>query len=293
MPGCSCRHRFAPRAQRSPRRDLQSNVREGGRRPVGIRERDAVEPDRGGAKARGRHRSGRRRHGRLDQCQEAVGNGDAIGARMEPGSEIAQRQVELRREHEHGQRRFECDPALDQPDPDGDCDERDAERRRELEHGSREECEAQRSHRRRAVGVARLLDPPELRLATIERSQRRQPANDIEEVRRQQRHRLPALACPVPGGPADQPEEHGHEGQREQHQARGDEIERGHQHEHRDRHHDREHELRERPAEQPVQGIDAGDRGSRDLGALGSVERGGVVLQPCRDEIEAQLRQHP
>ena len=66
---------------------------------------------------------------------------------------------------------------------------------------------------------------PELRLPTIERSQRRQPANDIEKVRRQQRHRLPALACPVPGGPADQPEEHGHEGKREQHQAGGDEIE--------------------------------------------------------------------
>ena len=97
----------------------------------------------------------------------------------------------------------------------------------------------------------------------------------------------------MPGGPADQPEEDRHERQREQHQARGDEVERGDEDENGDRHHDREHELRQGAAEQPCQRVDAGDGGGRDLGALGSVERGRIALQPGRDEVEPQLRQHP
>ena len=157
MPACSCRHRSARRARRSRPAESSSATSESGRgRPAGIRERDTsnrIEADR---RVGGRSCRPARRPAASISAEQPVGDGDAVGARMESGREIAQRQVELRREHEHGQRRLERDPALDQPNADGDGDERDTERRRELEHGSREECEAKRSHRRRAVVLARL-----------------------------------------------------------------------------------------------------------------------------------------
>ena len=86
------------------------------------------------------------------------------------------------------------DPAVDEPHADGHGDERDAERRGQLEHGAGEERDAQRPHRRAAVAVAHLADPLGLRRAAVERAERRQPADDVEEVRREQRQRLPALA---------------------------------------------------------------------------------------------------
>ena len=83
---------------------------------------------------------------------------------MELRGEIAQRQVELGCEDEHGQRRLEADPALGEPDADDDRDERDPERRRELEHRAGQERDAERPHRRAAVLVAHLGDALGLRL---------------------------------------------------------------------------------------------------------------------------------
>ena len=167
----------------------------------GIRERDGLEPDRGLADARGLLRARDDRHRLLDQPEQPVGDRDAVGARVEPGCEVAQRQVELGRQHEHRQRGLEGDPAVDEPHADRDGDERDAERRGELEHRAGEEREAERAHRRAAVLVADLLDPRGLRLASVEGPQRRQPADDVEEVGREERHRLPAL----PGAAARSP----------------------------------------------------------------------------------------
>ena len=118
----------------------------------------------------------------LDQPEQALGDRGPVGARVEPGGEVAERKVELGCEDEDCQRGLKGDAALDEPDADRDGDERNAERGCELEHGSRQEREAQRPHRRRAVLVACPLDPLDLRLAAIERPQRRQAANDIEEV---------------------------------------------------------------------------------------------------------------
>ena len=77
---------------------------------------------------------------------------------MELGAELAQRLVQLGREHEHGETGLEPDAAVDETHADGDRDERDAERRRQLEHRARQEAHPQRRHRRLPVAVAHLLD---------------------------------------------------------------------------------------------------------------------------------------
>jgi hypothetical protein len=51
--------------------------------------------------------------------------------------EVAQRQVELGREHEDRERGLERDPPVDEADAHDDGDERDPERRRELQNGTR------------------------------------------------------------------------------------------------------------------------------------------------------------
>ena len=82
---------------------------------------------------------------------------------MELRGEVAERQVELRREHEHRERRLEADAALGQAHTDDDGDERDPERRRELQDRAREERDAKRPHRRPAVLLAHLVDARALR----------------------------------------------------------------------------------------------------------------------------------
>ena len=123
----------------SPGRELEVDAVEHERRPRRVGERDALEaarrrapgsaatrappaPTAGGASSRSSIRSA---------------TASAVGARVELRAELAQRQVELGREHEHRQRRLEAEPAADEPHADRDRDERDAERRRQLEHRAR------------------------------------------------------------------------------------------------------------------------------------------------------------
>ncbi len=80
-----------------------------------------------------------------------------------------------------------------------------------------EERDAKRPHRRPAVLVAHRFDARTLRARAVERAQRRQPAHDVEEVVREQRQRLPALARAPLRVTADEPHEHRDEGQREEH----------------------------------------------------------------------------
>ncbi len=100
--------------------------------------------------------------GTSTQIEQPLRDGRAVGARVELRREVPQRQVQLGREHEHGQRRLEADAARREPHADDDGDERDPERRGELEHRAGEERDPQRAHRRPAVLVAHLGDraPP-------------------------------------------------------------------------------------------------------------------------------------
>ena len=211
---------------------------------------------------------------------------------MELRADVAQRHVQLGREHEHRQRRLEADVPVDEPHADRDRNERDPERRGQLEHRARQERDAERAHRRAPVLVGDSRDLGCLRLAAVERAQRRQPAHHVEEVSGQHPQCLPALAGAAFGRAPDQPHEERHERQRQQHHARRDQIEPRDRDQHGNRHDDREHRLRQVAREQRLQRVDAGDRCGRHLCALGAVERGGLHAQTPIDQVEPELRQH-
>ena len=96
--------------------------------------------------------------GRVEQLEDPPGGREPVGAGVELRAELAERQVELRREDEHRQPGPEAEAPVDEPHADRDRDERDAERRRQLEHRSRQEADAQRRHRLCPVALADLGD---------------------------------------------------------------------------------------------------------------------------------------
>ncbi len=207
---------------------------------------------------------------------------------MELRPEGAQREVELGCEHQHRQRRLEPDVAVGEADTDHDGDERDPQGCCELEHRSGEERRAQRSHRGPAVLVADGDDPLRLCLTAVERPQRGEAADDVEEVVRKKAHRLPPLTGTALRVAADEPHEDRDQRERQDHHAGGDEIDRGDQREDRERDDQRQDELRQVAGERRLERVDAGHRGRRDLRALGAVERRGTAAEPRLDEVEPQ-----
>ena len=210
---------------------------------------------------------------------------------MELRRKVTEREIELGREHEHRQTGFEADAALDEAHADGDGHERDSESCRQLEHRPREKRHAQRCHRRAAVLLAHHADLLRLRLAAVEGAKRRQAADDVEEVRREERERLPPLAGALLRIAADQPHEHRHERQRQQHHPRGDGVDYRDEHEHRDRDRDGEDDLRQIAGERRLERVDSRHGRRGHLGALGAVERGGLIAKPSLDELEPQGRE--
>ena len=112
-----------------------------------VREGDALEAYRRLARGRCRGGAGPSDDVVIDEVEQPLRHGEAVGARVELGREVPQREVELGREHEHGQAGLEADPAVDEAHADRDGHERDPERGRELEHRAREERDPQRRHR--------------------------------------------------------------------------------------------------------------------------------------------------
>ena len=243
-------------------------------------------------RARRSGRSRRRSRRLFDEVEQAVGSRARVGARMELRGQVPQRQVELGREHENGERRLEADPPVDEADSDGDCDERDAERGSELEHGSGEEGHSERAHRGPAVLLADLRDALGLDAAPVERPECREPADHVEEVRREQHECLPPRTCLTFRVPAHEPHEQGHERQGQEHDARRDEVDSGDEHKHCDRDDEREHDLRQVAGEGRLERIDSRDCSSCDLGATGAIQGRRPVVQPSFDHVEPKLREH-
>ncbi len=256
-----------------------------------VRERDAFEPDRD-ERGIGRSRPARARRRGIGELEEALGHGRSVRARVELRGQVAERQVELGHQYEHGERRLEADPALGEAYAHDHGDERDPERRGQLQDRAGEERDAQRSHRRPAVLVAHLLDPRRLRMRAVERAERRQPANDVEEVVREHRERLPPLACAPLRVTADEPHEDGDERQREEHHARSERIDGRDEDQDGDRYDRGQDELREVARERRLECVDAGDSRGGDLRAARSVECGRLPSQPRLYDVEAQLRDH-
>ena len=205
---------------------------------------------------------------------------------MELRCEVPEREIELGGEHEHRQTGLEADAALDEAHADGDCHERDSQSCRQFEHRPREERDAKRAHRGPPILLAHRADLLRLRLAAVEGAKRRQAAHDVEEVRREQRERLPPLAGTLLRVAADEPHEHRHERQRQQHHPCGDGVDHRDEHEHRDRDGDSEDDLRQIAGERRLERVDSADSRRSHLGALSAIERGGMIAKPSLDELE-------
>ena len=272
-PACSCPRRSGRRAR--PSRPARARSRRSrARAPARVGERDAFEPAR--HLARRDEAAGRHRRRGVEQVEQPRRDRHAVGARVELRAQPPQRQIQLGREDQNGQCRLEREAAAREPHADGHRDERDAERGRQLEHRAGQEGDPQRAHRRPPVPLADLRDRRRLRLAAVERAQRRQAAHDVEEVRREQPQRLPALARPLLGVAADQPHEDRHERQRQQHHPRRLQVDRGDPAEHRERDDAAEHELRQIAREVRLERVHALHGRRRQLAGLRPVERGGL-----------------
>ena len=225
--------------------------------------------------------------GLFGEVEQPLADRQAVRARVVLRRQISERQVQLGREHEHGQAGLEAEPALGEADADRHGHERDPERGRELEHGPGEKRDPERAHRRAAVLVADLLDPLGLRAAAVERAQRRQPADDVQEVRREQPERLAPLRRAPFRVAADQPHEHGHEREREQHDPGREQVDRGDEGEHGDRDDDCQHELWEVARKRRLECVDATHGEGGHLCALRSVERRGSIADSSLDEVDS------
>ena len=214
----------------------------------------------------------------LDDGDGFPGGGQAVGARVELGGGLAQRQVGLRGEDQRDQPGAQVQVAVDQAEADPDRHHRDRQGRDELEHQGGKERDAQRAHGGAPVVAGDLADDLSLRLGPAEHLERRQPGHHVEEVVREHRQRAPALLRVRAGGLPDQRAE-----QRDERQGRGDRqpgerVGPADPDQDRDRHHGGQHELRQVLGEVAVERLDpvGGQRGQLGVPLPG---------QPARPEL--------
>ena len=104
--------------------------------------------------------------------------------------------------------------------PDADRDQRDAERGKQFEHQRGQERDAQRRHRRTAMGRTEFGDPGRRAVGAAQRAQRRDARDEVEQPGLQRGHRGQRRRRPVRGGQADQHHEERDQRQRDQHDQR-------------------------------------------------------------------------
>ena len=230
-----------------------------------------------------------RRSGSLDQVDDAVGRRQPVGARVELGRERAEGRVQLRCQQEDRERRTESDRAIDQPDPQRDGHQRGRDRRREIQDGSGHEGDPEHVHRGPAILLARLVETSRLRLGSVERTQRRKPADHINEVRREPCERFPASPRPRLGRATDQDHEHGDDRQRDEHDRGGREIDRRGPAQDHEGHQRRQRELGQVPSEVGLEPVHALDRRGGDLRRLGTVAGERRLREAALDQRQPEL----
>ena len=144
----------------------------------------------------------------LEHVEHALGRPDPLGGRVEVHPHEAQRQVDLRGQHEHGQAGGQVHRPLDQAQADGDGDDRHGQRGQQLEDQRGQERDAQHAHRGRPVVLAHPPDGLGLGTGPVEHLQGGQALDHVEEVPREH-----AEGVPLPGDPglrvaADEHHEH-------------------------------------------------------------------------------------
>ena len=176
--------------------------------------------------------------------------------------------------------------------PRGHGDQCDPERRRQLQHRPRQKAHPERLHGRDAVALADLAEHGHLIVGSSKGAQRRQASDHVEKMRREAPQSPPARLGPVLGVAADQRHEHGHQGQREQHDQRRLEVHDRHPDEHQKRDDRGEHDLRQVAREVALQRLDPLHRDGGDLGAFRAVDCRRLRAQSLLDERQAELGQH-
>ncbi len=244
---------------------------------TGVGDAHVLQLDRAGAHVRGRERVGRGAHGRrgVERGEQAPGGLETVGAGVEVLTDHPDREVQLRGEQQHRQPDGERDVPVDELDRDGRGDERRPEHREQLEDERGEEGDPQRRHRLAPVGVAGLGQRPDLGGVAVVGAQRLQPADDVEEVRAEERERLPALLRGALRGEPDEDHEHRDQRDRDEQDQAGGEVAREDVHEDHDRHEHREDDLRQIAREVRLERVDALHGGRHEVA-------GALLAQPAR-----------
>ena len=257
---CSCPAPLSPTsATVSPGRSSRSSPSSTGPERAGY-END-TRSKRTGARAglgasRGPPGHGGRR--RVEQREHPLGHGQPVRAGVVLRAQPAERQVQLGREDDHGQPGLEPEAAVHEPHARRHRDERDPQRGGQLEHRPRQEADAQRLHRRRPVALA------DARATTAACSSARPKARSVGRPRttsrkcverRRSAYQRSRVRCL--GVAADEPHEHRHERQREQHDQRRLQIHERDPADHQQRDDRGQHGLRQVAREVRLQRLDA------------------------------------
>ena len=215
---------------------------------------------------------------RLEDREDLVGGGQAVGGGVELGAEGAQRQVGLRCADEHEQAGAEVQVAVGEAQADLGGDHRDGHGRDELEREAGQERQPQGGHRGAAVLPRDLLDPAALGLRPAEDPQRRKSADHVVEVVGEGRQSPPALRGLAAGGHADQGAEQRDERQRARDDDPGDRIGHADRHQHRQRDRDGADERGQVAGEIAIEPVQAG---GGELGERGRCPGGTCRWHPC------------
>ena len=168
--------------------DDQVEPVEGGRRSARIRDGDPGEDDLGLGRDRDARPRPRRpatpvRHRLVEHREDPLGDRPPFRARVIAHRERPQRQEELGDDDQDGQRPFELDRAVHQPQAHLDRDQRHGDRRAPLQDERRLEGRPQHVHRRVAVSTTDGADVLDLLGTATEHLQRRQAAEHVQEER--------------------------------------------------------------------------------------------------------------
>ena len=270
----------------SPGRSSRSRPSSTARRARDTRTtRSRAGPRRRGARAAARV-AGAAAGGASSSVEQPVGDGEPVRARVVLRAERAQRQVQLGREHEHRERRprSPIPPSTSRTPtvtatsatPSVAASSSTAPER----NATRSVPIVARRYRSLDSAIASACAAPRLNARSVGR-----PRTTSRKCVDEQPQRLPALARLLLRIAADQPHEHGYERQREQHDERGDRVDRADPHEHGDRDDAGQDDLRQVAAE--VAPRDASTPwtamvASSALSAPSSADR--LVAQPPLDE---------
>ena len=219
----------------------------------------------------------------FEDLEDLLRRAQPLGAGVEVGADGPQRQVGLRGQDQHEERRLEPDVAVQQPQADRDRDEGHGDAGQQLQHQRGEEGQAEGRHGRPPVAVGHRADGLDLRLRAAEDLERRQPGHDVEEVARQPLQRAQLAVGVAAGRRPDQHHEDRDEGERHGDDDRRQPVLGGDHGQHGERHDHGQHELRQVAGEVAVEGVDTPRGQGHELAGAPATERGrGVGRDPLR-----------